>query len=431
MNKLSIFWEAKTSPYLRWYLTDDNKVVEDLTAETGLQEQAISQLESHQLLKSDLELLTNMAKGKKVELILNGYDVHLDQVELPTTAKRHISKAVPYLIEEFVAEPIDDFFIAQGEKNKQQQIPVRAIRREYLQSILQAFKKAEIQLKAVYLELDLLAIPQQGFTAVIKDDALLVIQDDQISWQCDRQEFSWLIEKKLQAMDEELPVAIPLQIITEQQNEITEDFINQLPTGRFATEITQVKSVEQWVLESKNKPINLLQGEFAVKSENSRLKNLLTQVASIAAVVLVAFLLYQASQWFSLHQQYQKLSAQKAVLWKQAFPGEKYPRNSDRVLASRMKQLAGANQQNAFLAMLSSVSSQIEDLQKLYPTNISYDAIDGEIRLDLIAKELEGLNQYKEKLKQAGFDTEGGSATQRGDGYASRLTVRRENNATN
>lgn len=426
MHKLTIFWEEKSSPYFRWYLDSGIKSLSDSSIETR------AELESHEILKNDLALLTDLAKGKKVELILSNQDIHFNQVELPAKAQRHITKAIPYLIEESLAEPVDDLFIAVGEK-KEQKTPVRGINRNYLNSLIQSFQSNEINLSAIYIDLDCIGKSESSYSVIINQETALITQKDENNqnyhhvWSCQLNEFSWLVQKQLAELDEELPVAIPMQIISAnlQQAEI---FQQQLPMSRFASEIISVDSIEEYLLanDSQSTRINLLQAEFAIKQKNSGLRIFLTQVASLIGLVLFAYVFYQGSQWFTLNSEYEKLKQQKSVLWKQAFPNKKYRESkAEKSFRNSLKELSGGQGDSAFLPMLSSVIEKIDNLQQLYPTNISYDSVRNEIRLDLIAKELDILNSYKEALQKINYQVESGSATTRGDGYSSRVIVRK------
>jgi type II secretory pathway component PulL len=58
-------------------------------------------------------------------------------------------------------------------------------------------------------------------------------------------------------------------------------------------------------------------------------------------------------------------------------------------------------------------------------TNIAFDAGKSELKIDLHADSLQKLNDYRDALVAAGLDVEMSSATQSGEGYNSRLTIRR------
>lgn len=422
MNKLVIFWGDKTDEHFYWYLQSNSA--------PGQADRAVPHLESHEILKADLACMAEMAQGKRVELILSSSDIHLTQVTMPNKAQRHLRKAVPYLLEEEIAEPIDDVFIAIGERLKDEKIPVRALNLSYFSQIIQQFEIAEINLDSAYVDLDLVKSPDDGCQLALLNQKVLFVDKDNARWSCDVSDFNWLVQKYLAHQEEEeLPVAIPMTVISD-DNDSSTQFEEQLPVGRFAPLGQIVDSVVEELAnfkraDVKSVPINLLQGDFEPKAERSPLKSMILKVINVAAVILLAHITYQGSQWFSLNQQKARLGAEKVALWKQAFPGRKVPTNQDKALRSFISTLSSGEGDNSFLSMLHSTSDKIENLQQIYPTNISYDSARNELRVDLVAKDLPILNKYRDDLKQSGHQVEMSSATQRGDGYSSRLIIRK------
>lgn len=417
MNRLTIFWGEKNSPNLHWQLSSPEQ--------TGNVAKAIHALDSHEILKADLACLAEIANNNIVELILSSSDIHYAEVKIPSKAQRHLRKVIPYLLEEEFAEPIDQIFIATGGITNNGKIAARGINLDYLKSLLKAFELAEIKLDKVVVDLDLLQQPESGYLVVLLNDTILVSQQDEVSWCCHKDDFSWLVQKQItQQNEDELPVAIPMIILSDNSDNC-QLFSNNLPAGQFAPRVEMVGSVLEELCKSEKNVINLLQAEFAKKEDNSPLKGMLKKVAMVAAILFFSQVVYLASQRMVLEQQKTLLSKQKTALWKQAFPTRKVPANQDKALRSYMKTIGSSVGENSFLSMLKSVSENITDLEKIYPTNISYESARNEIRIDLIAEDLSTLNQYRDDLKKHGHKVEMSSATQRNDGYSSRLIIRR------
>ena len=415
MTKLTIFWGDKSDKTFYWYVDKPQEITS----------RAIPLLDEHEILKADLACLADIALHAQVELVLSLNDVHFNQVELPNKAQRHLRKAVPFLLEEQLAESVDDVFIAVGERNKSGQTPVRAIDLDYMNEINDAFKEAEISLKKVSIDLDNVELDSDAVSVILVGEQVLFVDQENVRWGCNRLDFSWLVQKHLSNEDdEELPVAIPLNVVVNNSQDF-QQFEQSLPAGRFAANEVLVDSTYQHLAESKEESINLLQGEFEPKVENSPLRKLITKAAVIFAIVFTVNLVYQGSTIFTLSAQADSLEDHKEVLWKQIFPRRKMPKNANRQIKSRIKALSGGKGDDAFLIMLESVTEKITDLSKLYPTNISYDASRNELRLDLIGNEYETLNAYRDTLTNAGFQVDMNSATQRGEGYSSRFIVKK------
>jgi general secretion pathway protein L len=440
MNKLSIFWYAQESDRFYWTLGDSNASKLSNNNEST----AIHLLESQQLLKADLASLADSAQGKSVELIVANTDIHSALINLPNKAQRHMRKAVPFLLEEQLAENVDDTFIAIGDRLASGQIPVRGIKLNYLENILNQFKLAEIKLNQVRVDLDLIAAPEAGFNVAMLQDQVLVCEQDNHKWSCHQDDFSWLVQKRLaeklnttasndknasavpdQLADEiDMAVALPLKIIAQDETAST-FFEKQLPVGVFAAQIELVDSVEDYLVAANDTQINLLQGQFEQKTENTANKSMLLRVASIVGIVLASHIIYQGSQIISLEQQKASLAKQRNALFKQAFPGRRVTSNPDKTLRTYLRDLKGGEGDSSFLAMLESSSAQINNASNVYPTNISFDASRNELRMDVIAKDLPTLNAFRDRLRNSGHQVDMSSASQRGEGYSSRLIIRK------
>jgi general secretion pathway protein L len=422
MNKLTLFWNHRQSDHFYWCVSAHKTGVQLPPANL----EPLAQLESHEILKADLACLADLAQDHRVELVIDSCDVYSGAVNLPHKAQRHLRKAVPYLLEESLAESVDHLFIAVGQRRTDGQIPVRAISLEYLKQIIEQFALAEIKLDRILVDLDLLDVPEEGYRLTLINDRVLVAEQNGERWACDQLDFTWLVQKRLaeSADEEELPIAIPMRV-TCADEEAYQVFVQQLPVGRFAPLIDLVETVEETLAESSQPPLNLLQGEFEPKSERSPVVVLLKKVATIAAFVLTAHILYQVTQITTLNAQKTLLGDERSALWQQAFPGRAEPSNPDKALRSFLTSVRGGQGESGFLPLLESTSGLITDMSQLYPTNISYSVARNELRMDLIAKDLPVLNNFRDELKKNGHEVDMSSATQRGDGYSSRLIIRR------
>jgi len=421
MTKLVLFWGEKDDQLFHWRLTHSQKNDPSKTSDLLAQNY---QLESKEILKADLACLADMAQTSSVTLVLSSIDIATAQVEVPNKAQRLLRKAIPYMLEDEFATSVDDLFFAFSERNANNLLPVRAIERNYLESLLELFRSAEINLSEIVVDIDLLSPPQEGIKLTVSDSQCLVVDDKNERWHCHPDDFSWLIQKQisLDDTDEALPVAISMDIYSEQPSD---KFIHRLPVGRFAPEHHQQDDLLEFMITQEQKSINLLQAEYEPKKENAKLTSFLLKVASIAGFVLITHLVYQGINIYSLSKQKQQLDTQKITLYKQAFPGTKRIRNPEKSMRTYIKGLGSSSGDGDFLSLLTSSSEMLTDLSKIYPTNINYDNTRSELRLDVIASDLVILDQYALALTASGHQVEKSSETKRGDGYSSRLIIRK------
>ncbi|MDQ7048560.1 MAG: type II secretion system protein GspL [Enterobacterales bacterium] len=419
MAILTIFWHGEKEPNFHWEMRQ-NSAAQSLTSE---QSTDAYQIENHELLKADLNCLSQMAMRATVHLVIASSDAFTTQVQLPKKAQRLLRKAVPFMLEEEVASPVDEMFFALGERSKNEKLEVRAINKNYLEKLIAEFKNAEIEIKALYLDNDFIAAPELGCRLVIDQQECWFINQDNERWSCHTDDFNWLIQKYLATDgDEELPVAIPLEIYAGQE---CDSFVRNLPVGRFAVEQNYFDDRYQFLLDNQSQPINLLQAEYEPKKETSSSRLFLIQSAKVAGWVLAAFLVYQTTLIYTLSEKKQQLVTQQTSIYKQAFPKVRKVRMPYRSMKSYLSKIGATSGEGNFLTLLSSVSNEIQDLSKIYPTNLSYDNQRKELKLDLIASDLMVLDQFADSLKKAGHSVERSSETQRGSGYSSRITLKK------
>lgn len=421
MAKLILFWGEKDEPLFSWRLLHSQKNDPQKTSVPTLDNY---QLESKEILKADLACMADMAQSNSVTLVLSSIDIVTAQVEVPNKAQRLLRKAIPYMLEDEIATSVDDLFFAFAERDTNRLLPVRAIEKNYLDSLLELFHSAEIRLSEIIVDIDLLSPPEEGIKLIINGSQCLMVDDKNERWHCHPDDFSWLIQKRisLDDTDEELPVAIPMDIYAEQPND---EFIHQLPVGRFAPAHHQITDIFEFMLEQEQKGINLLQAEYEPKKESSKLTGFLLKVASIAGFVLLTHLIYKGATIYTLSEKKQQLDAQKITLYKQAFPGTKRIRNPEKSMRTYVKGLGSSSGGGDFLSLLTSSSELLTDLSKIYPTNINYDNTRSELRIDVIASDLVVLDQYAQALTASGHKVEKSSETKRGDGFSSRLVIRK------
>jgi len=438
MANLTLFWGERSDLSFVWMSEQTNS---DDTVSNGYH------ISSKNLLKADLSCLADMLADGSVTLILSSIDIVAAQVEVPQKAQKLLRKAIPYILEDEIATPVEELFFAFSQKNKNGLLPVRAITKNYIEELIEIFKSAELKLDKILVELDLLESSEQGISILLSNSECLIAESDEKRWHCFSDDFSWLVQKQFEQKekkasssagkagsgnkeldDEMMSVALPLDIYS---SEPTDKFVHQLPVGRFAVETHLLEDKEAFLFKNvnaTNKAVNLLQAEYEPKKENSEITRFLLKVASIVGFVLLTHIFYQSIELYTLSDKKDQLESQKFTLYKQAFPSRKTPSSASRAvksMRSHVRSVGGTSGDGDFLSLLNSSSEKLTDLSKIYPTNINYDSARNELRMDLIASDLVVLDKYADELRNSGHKVSKSSETQTGEGYSSRLTISR------
>ena len=427
MAKLTLFWGERSDPSFVWMSEQ---------TDSGDSISSGYQISSKNLLKADLSCLADMLADDSVTLVLSSSDIVSAQIEVPQKAQKLLRKAIPYILEDEIATPVEELFFAFSQKNKNGLLPVRAIARNYIEELVAYFSAAELKLDKILVDIDLLEKSELGMSLILSNSECLIVEDDEKRWRCHSDDFSWLVQKQFEQQEKEdnladnehMPIALPLDIYSD---EATDQFEHKLPVGRFAVETHLLDNKQQFLFKNAaniHNAINLLQAEYEPKKENSELTNFLFKAASIVGFVLLTHIIYQSVTLYTLSEKKSQLETQKVTLYKQAFPSRKAPASAARAvksMRSHMRTLGGGGGEGDFLTLLSSSSEKLTDLSQIYPTNINYDNARNELRMDLIASDLVVLDQYADALRNSGHKVSKSSETQTGDGYSSRLTINR------
>ncbi|MFT6732630.1 MAG: general secretion pathway protein L [Polaribacter sp.] len=443
MQDLLIFWGASEQVCLKWKLDDTAKSGDsDIVTNQGVELNAGYLIKSEEILKADLSCLADMAESKRVSLILSSQDVVASNLDIPNRNPKLMRKAIPFMMEDEVSTSVDSLFYAYKDVDKNIPVSVRGIERDYLESLISQFESAEIKLEQILLEQDLLLAPEEGINILLEESNCSVINHNGQVWNCEPDDFSWLMQKQLADMqekhsespeavngtvsEESLAIAISLNIYSSVD---CSGLIRDLPVGRFAVKTIPIESKESLLMESFSSAnvINLMQDEYEPHKGRSELGLFLTKMCTIAAGLFIVFIIFQTSKIITLGEQKEQLDARKMTLYKQAFPTRKVPPSSARAVKNmrdHMKSLGSSSDSSGFLKILESSSQSLTDLDKVHPTNISYDITRNELRLDLIASNLVELDKFADALKSNGHQVERSSETQRGEGFSSRLIIR-------
>lgn len=105
------------------------------------------------LFHGSLNDAAEQASGARVSVLVPGADVLLAQVELPAMKAQRLVKAVPFALEDHLAEDVDDLHVAIGQRDAQGKVANAVVSRTRLDAWLAILKAAGLQADVVTPEL--------------------------------------------------------------------------------------------------------------------------------------------------------------------------------------------------------------------------------------------------------------------------------------
>lgn len=374
----------KTIPWLVWSSTENEIIASGELG--GLEE---------------LEELTSYATERSVALLLDGQDVALREVGVPAGASRQFSTMLPFLLEEELAQDIDElhFSILKQTGDKAW---IAAVDKDYLQQCIERFSEAGIELHRVLP--DVLSLPLNG-----SNSTMLPWQGYCLIRQSDYQGF--VLPEAL------VPYALARPPFTpENVNESEEE--NELPPEEpshiqcFGSIPESLASIENPNLEvlpaelpmallaksAQLSTINLLSGEF--KRQSSWLKNIkLWQAPAIATLVLlVIFGINTYNQVSQIETKATAYRAESERIFREVFPDKRrIPTVSylKRQLSDEKTRLSGGSVDAPLITWLVELQGALKDTNKVKIQSIKFDGDREELRIQAQASDFQTFEQLR------------------------------------
>lgn len=357
-----------------------------------------------------LDELSEKASSRKVICFVPSCDVALKRLNVPAKSQRAIRLAAPYMLEDELAQDVDDLFFAYANlpvDDAQNNCFIAAVDREQISAWQQWLQQAEISCKQMLPDVLAMPMASEGATAVMLGEQILVRQG---LWQG-------------MTLDQNLWQITLSNLLTE--SDVTVEHFSTLPAVELADQehqFTQVAQPEELPLaimaqQMKGQTFNLLQGEFQFKEERSPVLVNWMWAAGIAAIALLLNLGIKTATLIDLNNQQAQLEQEIVKTYKSAFPGSKRVRVSTvrSVLKQKLNDLGQNAESEGFLTMLSKLRPAFISVPELKPQTLKFEGKRNEVRIQARAKDYQAFEKFKVELENEKLDVNQGSQNNQGD----------------
>lgn len=362
-------------------------------------------------------------QGPPVTVIVPAIDVLLTETRIPSRQLRQIKKALPYMVEELIAEPIEHVHLGIPSELPEgdEMLSVAVVRHERLIPWLDALYGQGLKLVALLPET--LALPWRPQTWS------LLVNGERVLWRDGTYHGFELPLNQLPALVEWLAgekVSPPprLQLFTVGDNpevdalavRLREQLPYEVESLHFEHSLWEVLAIEQHRDPEHN--INLLQGGYKVQEDYSALKTGWRVAAAVAGIGLVSYALITlaSSAWFNWRAQ--QLEGEAVALHRELFPEVRRVVSPRRQMASRLR---GGGSTGDLMPLLAG-AAQLDG--RLTLEQLRFRSASGELQLEVQTDSLERLDSAKQVLSQAGFSAEVASASEAEGVTRGRLLVK-------
>ncbi len=388
--------------HVQWATSDDNGALTTSVREGSLREAAES------------------VDGLRCTLILPADDVLLAQASVPGGSVARAQQAVPYVLEEQVADDIDDLHFALGTKTRDDEYPVVVIGLDVMEQITElcaqaGLRPSEIIPETLALPVLTSATPEMTVWSALLDHGRAVVRSaDFTGFATDTEMASMMIEGAMSGNTSEAPVSL-VAFSTDATNEFS------VPPG-MDLEIRQVD--HRLALYSSGVAstprINLMQGEFNIKRNFDNTFKRWRATAILATCVLVLLFASKWTELSTLEKQEEALDLRISEAFKQALPDARMQRPR-RQIQSALANIGAVNN-DGFTSRLAQIAGSLSTQPQTVLRTIGYRS--GRFDLDLNTDDVPTLDALKSELKKRGsLDMSVQSANRENDSVRGRVRI--------
>ncbi|CDT44984.1 MULTISPECIES: type II secretion system protein GspL [Vibrio] len=366
-----------------------------------------------------LDELTPYAEKRSCIALLPGNECLIKRVEIPKGAARQFDSMLPFLLEDEVAQDIEDLHLTILDKDATH-ATVCGVDREWLKQALDLFREANIIFRKVLP--DTLAVPfeEQGISALQIDQHWLLRQGNYQAVSISEAWLPMFLQSDWVVADDEEQATTIFSYTA-----MPSDDVQQQSGANWQAKPAELvmSLLSQQAITSG---VNLLTGTFKTKSSFSKYWRVWQKVA-IAACLLVAVIVTQQVlkvQQFEAQAQAYRMESERifrAVLpGKQRIPTVSYLK---RQMNDEAKKYGGSGDGDSLLGWLALLPETLGQVKSIEVESIRYDGNRSEIRLQAKSSDFQHFETARVKLEEK-FTVEQGPLNRNGDAVFGSFTLK-------
>lgn len=301
-------------------------------------------------------------------LLISANHVFNTTIKIPSKNDDVIRQSLPYAIEEYLANDVEDNHYAYRELGDQLLI-VSVIHKKVMDEIHQQLEN--VQLKCQHFYSEVYGVPSiEGFTSFTIFNDYVVVRNKETGTTLK----SNFLAQYLKMSDNKMHVAYCERDLKLPDN-------SSITLNKQDTALLQAKTLIKHVLSGK--VVNLLQGDYDDTDDQSKSSHPLKRLAILSSVLVLSWLIINGYRLWALNDDIERIKSEQLVLFLELVPDASNTEINDpfAALQSRMKLSASAASQDAKVGFINA-------LDYLGKTLVAHSTI-----------EVQSLRQRKTKLE--------------------------------
>ena len=375
----------------------------------------------------------NDVRDRSVIVLVPSTDVLTTTVDLPIKGGAKIQAALPWALEEYVADDVDDLHFASGTRRDSGRIPVSVVRQDTLNGWITKIRDAGISPSSLVADSYGLARIPGTISVLVAEDQVVINDGGDIELVMQGVSPGDALAAigaldDIQEEDDE-PSDMPRHVLVYCDPKDDERYQHDWIAMRQELDSIDVKLLADGVMPrmavtvATGAGVNLLQGSFGRKTDYSGM----LQPWKYAAMLLIALGVIgvgaKAANKITLERQLADVQQQFLTEYHQISPGAALPRDPTAVVQSLLIQAGASQSPQVFLRSLEQLSMALQQNQSATIEAISFRA--GVVDVRLSAPDVTTLNNIQKSVGQSGrFLATIQSTDQDGDKVNSRIQIK-------
>lgn len=385
------------------------------------------------LFHGDLKEAAAQAAGARVTVLVPGEDVLLAQAELPEMKGQKLAKAVPFALEEQLADDVEVVHVAIGERDTRGKLANAVVLRHKIESWLDRLRAAGLQPDVLSPEVFGVHWDNEAestkWSLVVDGLHALLRTGPQTGLAFDAENLIPVLQAALYEAGELVPSTLSVVICG--------DELYDSPPGKDElTALCKESSVEVTFEQyddscslllaqgfDENNAINLLQGDYSRKEQFGKLLRPWKPALILVAAWIVIQVGILGIDYGRLSSLATRQQAEIESIFKEAMPGSRLVKGREKVrIEEALKKLRGGSGNQGLLGLLANAGKIIKETNGIRLRSLRYK--DFKLDVDIDLPDLQSLDKLKQRLtSEAGLKVDIVSASQRNGKVESRLSL--------
>ncbi|WP_298775203.1 type II secretion system protein GspL [uncultured Shewanella sp.] len=362
----------------------------------------------------ELSTLTERAGHRPVDILVPTSTITLTSVDLPEGNQRQAIKALPFMLEENLAQDVDELHFVVG-KTQGSRLPVGVVSHEQMQLWLAWLSDAQLSIQRIVPDCLALPLEECHWAAMQFEEDYLLRTGESSGVALSK---DWVDTALVHLITQD-------HLATNNEEEITVAGYTELALA--GTEIRQQPLELPMLTLAKglaSAPLDLLTGLYKPKREYAKYLSLWGNTAILFGVLFVLALVNKGLTIYQMDAKTQTLKAQTEAIYKQVVPGSSRVVNVRTQIDGYLRGLQGNTRGNSqFFSMLAGIEGGFSQVKELKPTTMRFDGARNELRMQVSAKSYGQIEKFKDIVSRS-YTLDAGAMNSTDSAVTSTLTIK-------